>query len=102
MVVQFQGWWADARSKGLGASIERPTMISAGKNGMAMDMGSRWVKANLDGLQVWPALEAESIAQLPPCHELVKKLLGTVAAVTEAVSRHLERRDHSEMMVCCR
>ncbi len=46
-------------------------------------------------------LEAEGIAQLPPGHELVKKLPAAIAAVAHQVSRNLERRDHAKVVVCC-
>ena len=57
--------------------------------------------ADLQGLQIRPVLKAEGIAELPPGHELIKELAGAIAAVTEAVPRNLEGRDHPIMMVRC-
>ena len=56
---------------------------------------------NLHGLQVWPVLEAEGVAQLTPGHELVQKLAGSIAAVAVQVPGNLEGRDHAKMMVRC-
>ena len=56
---------------------------------------------NLHGLQVWPVLEAEGIAQLPPGHELIKELAGSIAAVAVQVPSNLEGRDHAKVVVCC-
>lgn len=60
------------------------------------------VRADLYGVELGPVLEAEGIAELTPRHELVEKLFGPIAAVLEQVPRHLEGRDHPEVVVCCR
>lgn len=46
-------------------------------------------------------LEAESIAQLTPGHELIEELAGSVAAIAVQVPSNLEGRDHSKVVVCC-
>ena len=47
-------------------------------------------------------LKTEGVAQLSPCHELIKEFACPIAAVAIQVPRHFERGNHAKMVICCR